>query len=647
MAQYYKFTPCSGSTGTEFYSAVDVGVNFVGDVVNFPNIQPDSCFVVSVIESEIAPTPFVVIIWEEQIVNLYTTCEQCANRILNQCFCTVITNVSDSPRQFRYIDCSGFIQNYPAVGHLNPGETSPKICVSLWAEIFGGEVKYFGNCTNEECPTTAFELYSCDGSVAPFCTDNQDLIDYIGDFVSIDEIPTTCFYVKEVPLEYCLTPTIVTVSIVQNCTGCDLNCYEVDKGEITYVDENNVLSGLIGPAKFCSKIYPVVDSGELKYTITESGPCVDGECPLKCYVLTDCSDPGNFITSTSSVLDEHYNANHIVIIQGYDTCWTIGEAIDCNCAIDVTVLRYYETCEDCLGTTSYKLTNCDDGTIRYTLDDLSDYVGKVVEINDCPGCWIVEELDYLPPSVGTVTVNFSFEDCVSCAQTYWRLEDCNNVEKDIITVTDLSFYEGEVIRLTWCPNICWTVTSTRDAENATVVFVENNYVDCQTCLLDVLPCLCSYVTNNRQVEKTYTYINCDNERNTVRVIPGMKSPKVCAKQWTNLTETDVLTSLGNCVDNQCPTIDVPRYTVKPGYNTPYCSAEKYEQITCRAAEILYKRVLEKRYGISNCCPDLDSDWLLKKELIDLDALRNPDYECSATTTCCQQPVSNCNCSCNS
>jgi hypothetical protein len=40
---------------------------------------------------------------------------------------------------------------------------------------------------------------------------------------------------------------------------------------------------------------------------------------------------------------------------------------------------------------------------------------------------------------------------------------------------------------------------------------------------------------------------------------------------------------------------------------------------------MYKSVLEKRYGISNCCPEDDEKWLMKKELIDLQALKSPDH----------------------
>ena len=60
--------------------------------------------------------------------------------------------------------------------------------------------------------------------------------------------------------------------------------------------------------------------------------------------------------------------------------------------------------------------------------------------------------------------------------------------------------------------------------------------------------------------------------------------------------------------------------VKPGYNTPICSSEKYDKITCNFAEIAYKEALALRYGISNCCPELDEKWLISKELIELQSI---------------------------
>jgi len=100
----------------------------------------------------------------------------------------------------------------------------------------------------------------------------------------------------------------------------------------------------------------------------------------------------------------------------------------------------------------------------------------------------------------------------------------------------------------------------------------------------------------------------------------------------------------------CPAPIYPRRFIRPGYFVPTCSIEKFEKITCKAAEAMYKKVLEERYGISNCCPDDDNKWLIKKELIDLAGLVDPDYVCAPIQSCCND-APNCGCTsvntCNS
>jgi hypothetical protein len=81
--------------------------------------------------------------------------------------------------------------------------------------------------------------------------------------------------------------------------------------------------------------------------------------------------------------------------------------------------------------------------------------------------------------------------------------------------------------------------------------------------------------------------------------------------------TDHIQYFGNCQHGVCPPpVFKNNRTVRPGYNTPICTPAKYDEITCNFADIMYKIVLEKRYGITNCCPDEDDRWLIQKELID-------------------------------
>jgi hypothetical protein len=59
-------------------------------------------------------------------------------------------------------------------------------------------------------------------------------------------------------------------------------------------------------------------------------------------------------------------------------------------------------------------------------------------------------------------------------------------------------------------------------------------------------------------------------------------------------------------------------------------------------------VLEKRYGISDCCDKEETiKWEIKKELLDIQLITDPDYECYTKTTCCTPTVSTNTISCNS
>ena len=124
----------------------------------------------------------------------------------------------------------------------------------------------------------------------------------------------------------------------------------------------------------------------------------------------------------------------------------------------------------------------------------------------------------------------------------------------------------------------------------------------------------------------------------------------------NHPTTDYVETFGECTQATvqdpwtCPAPIYPRRFIRPGYYVPTCSIEKFEKITCKAAEAMYKKVLEQRYGISNCCPDDDNKWLIKKELIDLAGLVDPNYTCTPIQSCCND-APNCGCTplktCNS
>jgi len=519
------------------------------------------------------------------------------------------------------------------------------------------------SCVGLECPTcpqVCYLLVSCDFITVPFTT-TTDLSAYVGQSiqVSASDIGTVCVQVLIAPVEVTCNNSIPVV-YVGTCV-CDCICYSVvaSAKNCLYVKCDGTLgwTGLLTglEVKICSKSYPYLQGIVMQdpFYIIDNGLCVDGLCPDLCFKLVDCDGIEDPIYTTSQSLGIYAILNTTIHIEGSKTCWLISEELVCNCSINVVVTQTFVDCASCKEPVSYQLTECTTGEIVYTTSNLSLYVNQVVERTGCAGCWLVEQLNFIPPSDIIITVTLSYKDCKTCNTNFYQLTDCNGVEQSIITYTDLSAYVAQVITLDWCPSICWRVSTTNEWLNAGVVFVNQNFTTCVSCLTS-FPCICSTVTNHGTTTEVYEYTNCSANIETYTLAPGETSPKTCLIKWNTTFATDTVTYFGDCTyfsdAYDCPAPIYPKRYVTPGYNTPACSIEKYEKISCRAAEVMYKKVLEQRYGITNCCPDDDQKWLIKKQLIDLAALLDPDYICAITTSCCNE-APNCGCSplktCNS
>ena len=518
----------------------------------------------------------------------------------------------------------------------------------------------FGEC--KECDP-CYLLVSCDGSIPPFTT-TQDLSAYLGQSVILygTDLPETCFQVALSPNQnlFC-NPTTEILSYLEDCE-CSCNCYNIvaNSKNCLYIDcDGNVqttgpLTGTLEQIP-CSSTYPAVLGNEFPSPIyiVNIGPCVNGNCPDECYQLVDCDAIQDPIVTNKLSLGLYAILGQIVKIDGYpDTCWIVNSTADCECAIDVTIVQAYDDCPTCKNPSKYKLTNCDDpNTIVYTSSDLSPFVGQVILRGDCPGCWYIEEIQDIPSDT-IVTVTAAYTDCIACAKEYYKLVDCTGFKDPIITYTDLSQYIGSVIKIKYCPETCWTVQQTNDSTNAGIVFLETDYQDCTECLL-TYPCICTTVRNDSTTSKDYRYYDCNLDIQFFTLAPGAQYEKFCMRVWDiYYPETDYIETHGNCSETTdagwtCPAVVYPRRSVQPGYNTPACTIEKYEKITCKSAEVYYKQVLYLRYGISDCCPEDTDKWLIKKELVDMDALKDPNYVCTVINPCCPSTPScgyaPCNC----
>jgi hypothetical protein len=507
----------------------------------------------------------------------------------------------------------------------------------------------------DECPSCikqCYTLYDCDGN---FFNTEIDLSTYVNTFITIIQlgVPSGPWYVLENNSGNCNNAvTGFTVSPTVPAP-CDCICYTViaDAKNCIYIDCDGTVknTGPLfagSPVEFCSIVYPFFQGSNEPPYVVGPGVCGTAACN-PCYQLQDCDGILPDIYTTKPSLGVYAILGQFVILLDYPgVCWEVVDTVECDCAIDVTVIQSFASCETCLSAPKYKLTNCDNKTlIVYTSTDLSAYVGQVIVILDCPGCWYVEEIENIPSDV-PIIVDVAYIDCIECARDYYILTDCTGYKDPIITYTDLSQSVGGVIKIKYCPETCWSVATTNTPTNAGIVIPEVEYEDCPECLL-TFPCVCTTVRNDSTTTNIYRYYDCELVVQTFTLAPGEKSERFCMRVWADyFPETDYIETFGNCSEVstdvwECPAIIYPRRSVQPGYNTPACTADKYEKISCKSAEIYYKQVLYLRYGISDCCPDDTDKWLIKKELIDMDAQRDPNYVCSISTCGC--PPQSCGC----
>lgn len=539
----------------------------------------------------------------------------------------------------------------------------------------GGSLTYLGGDVCPEnptlCPCTlqqslAYNVYTiqscCGGPLIPIYLENAVLTEGLNLYTGPSLIPgieSGCYTVTSVLYNGLGVPPYTLVADTDfeiqdpevTCTSevcafyCDpCTCVQLENtGETTitvrYYDcafDNTTINILPGEKseKFCYTswiTFPPTAVAEYFGNCNLNEDTQEFSCP-GCYLLEDCDQIAQSIYSLDPALALYADTAQSIMITGSDVCWKVISSDDnCECAISTTIANTYYNCEACKERKGYKLTECTTRAIIYTTTDLSDYESVFIT-SDCPGCWYVEPIDFIPPTDQPVTPMTGFESCKLCNATYYELVDCLGIKDPIITIDDLSEYVGKVIKIKYCPETCWEVIPTTPQPLTGEVIFEEEFDGCPECLLEVLPCVCSTALNDTLFPISgLRYVDC--EGNTVFTSPlnaGERSSKICVKYW--LTGTDQI-FYGDCVDGQCQQPPQPKRQVTPGYNTPVCSTEYYEKVECNFSEWMYNEVLEKRYGISNCCPEELMKWEIKHEMLMLDVLINPDYNCTSTTTC--------------
>ncbi len=190
-------------------------------------------------------------------------------------------------------------------------------------------------------------------------------------------------------------------------------------------------------------------------------------------------------------------------------------------------------------------------------------------------CFTVTAVDDCSSSI-TLILNeplISFVDCSTCEPVCYLLTNCLDPLDTILTYTNLEDYVGQVIKLLdTCPDKCWTVTLADNCiDSISVQQSIEVFATCEACLPPV--------------------------------------PEVPFNLKTR--------------------------AVKPGFYTLGCPPKYTLAVNCKFAEVVYSQMAVKRYGITPCCDDEDTNkWLLDKEMLDLKALYDPSLCVSTIERCC-------------
>ena len=509
------------------------------------------------------------------------------------CNCTCYEIVGSG--KLYYIDCDGLVQAITISGYW-------KGC-SLVYPLGGANytIAALGNCIDGECPAPCYELTDCAGLLDPIYTTAQSLGQYavLGQVVQIENYDN-CWEVTSVVVCDCAI-NVVVLQAFDDCASCN-------------PDPNYTLTN-------CNDLSTII------YTSDDLSLYVDQVVELS----TDC--PG---------------------------CWIVGLYPDpIPSDVPVTVSQAYDDCEACK-TTYYLLEDCyglEPDIITST--DLSTYVGDVITLEWCPTtCWTVSVSSSSTNAGNLGDISGTYSSCQQCITTLpcvcstvrndnavaftYRYVDCYGDDQSVTLQPGQT--SNRICLLKWlqpenCDCIVHTYTQgstvTTTIRYATGVLINNRPSwDATPGVTYIYYNGTQWIINNSMEEPAYYLPPSDSHCPEGTWHPIYNIPVNPPVTITTIKCQAYYTFYGDCNNGVCPPPVYIKRGVKPGYNTPACSADKYEKISCKASQALYRNVLELRYGISNCCPEEDEYWLVKKELIDLAALYDPMYPCAPTGCGC-------------
>jgi hypothetical protein len=292
-----------------------------------------------------------------------------------------------------------------------------------------------------------------------------------------------------------------------------------------------------------------------------------------------------------------------------------------------------------------------------------------------PGCYCVSVLPADPAAAQPFLGDFGdgFASCEACKRICYLLTDCKGLENPIVvTGIDLADCVGGVIKIKDCEDVCWRVSL---ADSCDGCIKEVTVLECFPAPVETKVCSYTNIVTNESTDIIRIIINgvqynsnqigyC-NPQNWIDWLNSLNLG-VFTYEADSTTPCPIITIIATgtatygdlcyidtngtpvCAPKTCVTIPVVDQTspcdlcspppvvvketivklntraVAPGYTTPVCSPEYYDKVNCTFAEQTNSQMLSARYGLHVCCDENPDKWDIKKELLDLQSLKNPN-----------------------
>jgi hypothetical protein len=563
------------------------------------------------------------------------TCEDAEDAYVDPllpCECDLLCYYVSNSNGFLYVDINNESQQVSSLD----AKPYVRICSKIYPIVENSSVDYeiinIGPCEDGECPVDCFKLTNCETDEVIY-TLSQALIPYVYGSNNVVNILNregcwTASVLDEGEICDCPIDIIVTASYAtcEDCipvvsyklTSCINNdvIYTLDDLEI-YVGQTVKLDCGCYNVHQLDIIPPNPQSVVVEDVFID---CI--ECLRTYWILIDCNGVSEAIyTYTDLTLYE----NKVIKIEGCDTCWKVESTDDHINPITVTLVSSFDECIDCktdLPCLCSKMTNVSDLPVDYAYLDCEH---NLVDISLDPGvstdkiCAIQWYKKYCNCFILEITINTPGEEEII-------IFSVTNTGELLNGYPVYSVCDGPLCTSLFFNGTNWVITDDLDR----IVYILQTQTS-GSCPLGIW-----VGANGVPIPDTIIETYAEDG------IQCLDIPFA----YVDLFYTDYVEYFGECKEGVCPPpVFKNNRSVRPGYNTPNCNPDEYDKITCRFSQVMYKVVLEKRYGITNCCLDEDEKWLLKKELIDLQALKDPNYICSSFPCSCNsgKSYSSCNC----